>query len=135
MKTTLFSAVWWKAALARALRTALVIVIPYVPMILDQNLALVAVSAAGFGFLTSILTSLFGIPEADGSTVPWAYALFERVVKTAAQALVTAFGTATIFAEVDWSMVWPAVVTAVIGSLLLGVLNALPEAEKVEATN
>ena len=133
MKTNLLSVEWWKAAVVRALRTALVIVVPYVPMVLEENLALVALSAAGFGFITSILTSLFGIPEADGSTVFWGYALFERVVKTAAQALVTAFGTATVFAEIDWNMVWPAVVTAVIGSLLLGVLKSLPETEEAKA--
>lgn len=129
VQSNLASGVWWKAALMRALRTALVIAIPYAPVILDQNLALLAVSAAGFGFLTSILTSLFGIPEAVGKIVPWYWALLERVVKTAAQALLTAFGTATMFSEVSWDLVLPVVLTSVLGSLLLGVLNSLPEAE------
>ena len=131
MKSNLISAVWWKAALIRAIRTALVIAVPYVPVMLDANMLLIALSAASFGFVSSLLTSLFGLPEVDGVSVPWYVGLLERVVKTAAQALLAAFGTATLFTEVDWSYVWPAVATAVLGSLLLGVLKTLPESEPI----
>jgi hypothetical protein len=75
------------------------------------------------------VTSLFGIPESDGTKVTWWFGLTERVVKTAAQALLTAFGTATLFEDVIWENVPAIVGTAVLGSLLLGVLKVLPESE------
>lgn len=126
---SLFTLVWWKAAFFRGLRTAAVIATPYAPTVLyDQNW-LVLGSAAGFGFVASIVTSLFGIPESDGTKVTWWFGLTERVVKTAAQALLTAFGTATLFEDVVWENVPAIVGTAVLGSLLLGVLKVLPESE------
>jgi hypothetical protein len=127
--SSLVTIVWWKAALFRALRTAGVIATPYVPTVLYDNSWIIVGSAAGFGFVTSILTSLFGIPESDGTTVTWWFGLTERVVKTAAQALLTAFGTATMFEQVNWESVPAIVGTAVLGSLLLGVLKVLPESE------
>lgn len=125
--STLTSLAWWKAAAIRALRTALVILTPYVPVILTEGNYLLALSAAGFGAVSSFVTSLFGIAETEGKVVPWYWAITERVVKTAAQALLVAFGTATLFSEVDWSAVPAIVGTAVLGSLLLGVLKTLPE--------
>lgn len=127
--SSLFTIVWWKAAFFRALRTAGVIATPYVPTILYTNDWLILGSAAGFGFLSSIVTSLFGIPESDGTKVTWWFGLTERVVKTAAQALLTVFGTATMFEEVNWESAPAIVGTAVLGSLLLGVLKVLPESE------
>lgn len=123
----LTSLAWWKAAGIRALRTALVVLVPYVPVIFVSGDYLIALSAAGFAAVASLLTSLFGIAEVEGQTVPWYWAILERVVKTTAQALLTAFGTATLFEQVDWSTVPALVGTAVLGSLLLGVLKTLPE--------
>lgn len=125
--SSILSRDWWKAAGIRALRTAIVIAIPYVPfLVADQNY-LIVLSAAAFGAFASLLTSLFGIAETSGTTVPWYYAIAERAVKTAAQSLLTAFGTATLFSDVDWNLVLPVVVTAVLGSVLLGFLKTLPE--------
>lgn len=121
------SATWWKAAAIRALRTAVIILAPYVPLVVNEGQWLLAVSAAGFGALTSFATSLVGLPEAAGVVVPWWQALIERTVKTAAQALLTAVGAATFFTDVDWSMVGPAIAVSVLGSLLVGVLGFLPE--------
>ena len=123
----LTSGAFWKAAAIRALRTAIFIAIPYVPTLIATESYLLVLSAAGFGFVTSIVTSLFGIAETTGATRPWYFAILERVVKTAAQALLTAFGTATLFAEVDWNAVVPLVATAVLGSLLAGFVKTLPE--------
>jgi len=123
---------WWKAAAIRALRTALIIAIPYVPTVIADNAWFLLLSAAGFGAVTSIATSLFGIAEAAGKVIPWWQALLERVIKTAAQALLTAFGTATLFSEVDWTQVLPIVATAVLGSLLAGVLGTLPETQPAQ---
>jgi hypothetical protein len=127
--SNLKSVLWWKAAVNRALRTALVILIPYAPTVLYDGNYLIVLSAAGFGAVTSLLTSLLGIAEASGKSVSWYWAVFERAVKTAGQSLLTAFGTATMFAEVDWSAAPALVGSAVLGSVLLAVLKSLPEAD------
>lgn len=132
--SNLLSGEWWKAAFIRAIRTALVIAIPYAPTVLYDGSYLLVLSAAGFGALASLVTSLFGIAETTGNAVPWYYAIFERVVKTAAQSLLTVFGTATMFSEVDWSIAPALIGSAVLGSLLLGVLGTLPEAEDPAAS-
>lgn len=126
--SNLLSSEWWKAAVIRALRTALVIAVPYSPTVLYDGNYVVVLSAIGFGALSSLVTSLFGIAETTGGNVPWHFAVFERVVKTAAQSLLTVFGTATLFSDVDWSQAPALVASAVLGSLLLGVLGQLPEA-------
>jgi hypothetical protein len=132
--SNLTSSVWWKAAFFRALRTALVIAVPYAPTVLYDGQYLLLASVAGFGALTSIITSLFGIAETSDTTVSWYWAILERVVKTAAQALLTAFGTATLFSEVNWDTVPALVGSAVLGSLLLAVLKQLPESDAPIAT-
>lgn len=129
----LTSSTWWSAAAKRALRTALVVALPYATVVLYNGEWLVLASSAAFAFLTSILTSLFGITEAEGGTVSWQWAILERTIKTAAQALLTAFGTATMFSEVSWETVPAFVGSAVIGTLLLAVLKQLPESEAPEA--
>lgn len=126
--SNLTSLVWWKAAGTRALRTALVILVPYAPTVLHDGNYLLVLSAAGFGAVTSILTSLFGISETSGTPVSWYWAVFERSIKTAAQALLTAFGTATVFGAIHWSEVPALVGSAVLGTILLTVLKSLPEA-------
>lgn len=126
------SKVWWRAAGMRALRTALVIATPYVPIVVQSNDWALLAGVASFGALTSLLTSLAGIAEADGMEVPWFWAILERVVKTAAQALITAFGSATMFSQVDWSTIPALTITAVLGSLFLAVLKQLPESETLE---
>lgn len=120
---------WWGAAAVRALRTALVVALPYATIVLYTGEWVILASSAAFAFLTSILTSLFGITEAEGGTVPWFWAILERTVKTAAQALITAFGTATMFSEVSWETVPAFVGSAVLGTLLLAVLKQLPESD------
>jgi hypothetical protein len=126
--TTITSGTWWKAALARAFRTAAVVAMPYVPVTLGGSDYLVLASAFGMGFILSVLTSLAGIAEAEGAEVPWWYATVSRVVKTVAQALVTAVGSAVLFTDVDWSTIPALVVSSAIGSLLLAVVKQLPEA-------
>jgi len=128
--SNLKSLAWWRAAGIRALRTALVIAAPYAPTVIYDGAWLIALSASGFGALTSLLTSLRGIPESEGKTVQWYWAVFERSVKTAAQALITAFGTATLFEQVTWAEVPAIVGSSVLGTLIIAVLGQLPEAEE-----
>lgn len=125
---TITSGSWWKASLSRALRTAAVVAVPYVPVSLGGAEYFILASAFGMGFVLSIITSLAGIAEVEGDEVPWWYATLSRVVKTVAQALVTAVGSAVLFTDVDWSTIPALVVSAAVGSLLLAVVKQLPEA-------
>lgn len=127
MVATVTSAAWWKAALIRAVRTALVIAVPYVGGGVIAHVPwLAAASAAGLGFILSLLTSLVGLPELAGKVPVW-LALLERVTKTIAQSLLTGIGTVALFQSVDWTTALQAALLAGLGSLLLGVLGFLPE--------
>ncbi len=55
-------------------------------------------------------------------------------MKTAAQALLTLFGTATMFQQVDWAQAPTLIGTAVLGSLVISFLGFLPEAQAPDAT-
>jgi hypothetical protein len=136
LSSALFTLAWWKASVLRGVRTAVVIVIPYVgTVILFKDVDwLTIVSAAGLGFVASLITSLAGIPEADGKKVSIWVALVERTVKTVAQALVVGIGNAVLFTDVNWSNITQAALIAGLGSLLLGVLGYLPEASEQSVT-
>lgn len=132
---TFVSWAWWKAALLRGLRTAVVITIPYVAGSSLLGISwLSAASAAGLGFVLSILTSLAGLAEAKGVVVPVWLALVERVTKTGAQSLVAGIGTAVLVQDVDWHQVLQASAIAALGSLLIGVLGFLPESDTSSGT-
>lgn len=126
--TSITDLTWWKAAAARAFRTAAVVAIPYVPVAASIDMYLILASAFGMGFVLSILTSLAGIAEASGEDQPWWYATLSRVVKTVAQALVTAVGSAALITDIDWSTIPALVISSAVGSLLLAVVKQLPEA-------
>lgn len=126
--TRLTSRAWWKAALLRALYTAVAITVPYLGGALLADIAwLTAASAAALGFLASVLTSLAGLPEAEGVDLPWWLAAVERVVKTFAQALAAGFVGATLLADVAWSTVIQAAIIAALTSLLRLILATLPD--------
>lgn len=126
----IFTTAWWKSAGVRAFRTAIIVAVPYLPASLTNNVPYVTIlGAAVMGGFLSLLTSLAGLAEVEGRVVPWYFALLERVVKTTAQALVTAL-TATVFiTEVDWHQVLAITSASAFGSLLLGILKVLPESE------
>lgn len=134
MKNVLVTWVWWKAALIRALRTALAVVIPYVPASYIGDVPYITMaSAAAMGFIFSIITSLAGIPEVEGRTEQWYFAILSRVVKTVGQALLAGIGTAVLITDVDWAAIWQMSLTAGFASLVMAVLAQLPEAEKPTA--
>ena len=125
--TKLTTRTWWKAALLRALYTAVAIALPYIGGALIADIAwLTAASAAGLGFLASVATSLAGLPEAEGVELPWWLAAVERVVKTFAQALAAGFLGATLLADVAWATVLQAAAIAAFTSLLRLILATLP---------
>lgn len=129
--TSLTSTTWWKAATIRALRTALVVAVPYVPAAYIGAVPYVTVAlASSLAVIASFITSLKGIAEVTGVIRPWWFAVLSRVVKTVAQATLTGIGTATLITDVPWDSISQMVITAGFGSLLLALLSELPEAPK-----
>lgn len=123
----ILSGPWWKAALFRALRTAIVIAVPYLGGASLVHLPWAAAgSAVILGAIASLATSLAGLPEL-GSGSPIGLALLERVAKTAGQSLAAGVVTHLAFSAVDWSVVLQTAAVAALGSLFIGVLGYLPE--------
>lgn len=118
---------WWKAALLRALYTAIAISIPYIAAVRFADVPwLMVASAAAVGFVLSIATSLFGLPEAEGVDLPWWLAALERVAKTFGQSLAAGLTGATFLTDVDWNVVLQAALGASLISLLRLILATLP---------
>jgi len=125
---TITTAAWWKAAVLRAVYTALAIALPYLGGALITAVPWLTILSAGvLGFITSILTSLAGLPEADGVDLPWWLAAVERVGKTFAQALLSGFVGATLLTDVAWSTVLQAAAIAALTSLVRLILATLPQ--------
>lgn len=123
----LTSSAWWKAALLRALYTAIAIAIPYIAAVQFANVPwLLVLSAAAVGAILSFATSLFGLPESEGVDLPWWLAALERVAKTFGQSLVAGLTGAVFLTDVDWSVVLQAALGAAFISLLRLILATLP---------
>ncbi|WP_313366601.1 holin [Microbacterium sp.] len=118
---------WWKAALLRAVYTAIAIAIPYIAAVQFADVPwLMAASAATVGAILSFATSLFGLPESEGVDLPWWLAALERVVKTFGQSLAAGLTGAVLLSDVDWSVVLQAALGAAFISLLRLILATLP---------
>ncbi len=125
--TKITSLAWWKAALIRAAYTAIAIAIPYIAAVKLADVPwLMAASAAALGAILSIATSLFGLPESEGTDLPWWLAALERVAKTFGQSLAAGLTGATFLADVDWTVVLQAAIGAAFISLLRLILATLP---------
>lgn len=130
----LLSKVWWEAAGGRALRTAIVVTLPYLPAIYIGQIPYLAIfSTAALAAILSFLTSLVGLPEVDGHNPIWWFAIVERVVKTIAQAVIAGVGSAVLIQEVHWGAILQAALAAGFGSLLLAILKGLPESTPPQA--
>lgn len=126
----LFTLLWWKAAAVRAVRTAIVIAIPYVAASTAGPLPYYTIaSAAGLGIILSLLTSLAGLAELQDTKQNYFVAVLTRVTKTVAQALVAAVGTTVFITDISWSTIGSLALTSGVGSLLLALLSTLPEAD------
>lgn len=118
---------WWKAALLRALYTAIAIAIPYIAAVRFADVPWIMVaSAAAVGFILSLATSLFGLPESEGVDLPWWLAALERVAKTFGQSLAAGLTGATFLTDVDWNVILQAAIGAALISLLRLILATLP---------
>lgn len=125
--TNLTKFTWWKAAATRGLYTALAIALPYLGGALIADIQwLTILSAAALGFVTSIVTSLAGLPEVVGNDLPWWLAAVERTVKTFAQALASGFVGATLLTDVAWSTVVQFALISALTSLVRLILATLP---------
>ena len=129
MKNNLTSVIWWKAAGVRALRTMLLVAVTYVPATATDAVPYVVLgSAALVAGILSLITSLAGIGEVTGVAEPWYFSILSRVVKTIAQALAGGVLANVVFlSDIHWDAVLATTITAGFGSLLLAVLNRLPE--------
>ncbi len=129
MLSLLFSRAWWAAAGQRALRSALVVLVPLIPGILsgDRATLLAATSTAALMVVLSLATAAASLPEVDGMPRPWWAAALDRTVKTFAQALLAAIPAATLIQDVPWTLVLMHAAAAAAGSLILAVISMLPE--------
>lgn len=124
------SASWWKAAGARALRTAVSVAIPFFMAgeLLNIDWILVA-STVGLAVILSVVTSLAGLKEVTGETVPRHIALGIRAIKQFAQTLVSYIGAAVLVTDVDWKAGLFLALSSTIVTILQSLVLALPEAE------
>lgn len=119
---------WWRAALIRALYTAIAIALPYLGGSLISEVPWLAAGlAAALGAVASLVTSLAGLPEAVGVDLPWWLAALERVAKTFGQALGAGLVGSVFITDVDWPFVLQAAALAAFISLLRLVLSTLPD--------
>jgi len=124
---------WWTAAGQRAAYTALVVLLPYAALVSTGQVPVVeALLAVALAVVASLATSAAGLPEVDGRDVPLVLAVLVRVVKTAAQTVVAALGSAVLLTDVDWHTVWLAVAAAALGTLIRTLLVYLPETTATE---
>lgn len=123
----LIDTTWWKAALLRALYTAIAIAIPYIAAVrlADVPWGMVA-STAAIGLILSLATSLFGLPESEGVDLPWWLAALERGAKTFGQSIAAGLTGATFLTDVDWNVILQAALGAALISLLRLILATLP---------
>ena len=134
MSKQLFTGSWWKAALIRAIRTAIFIAIPYLGAVYFAQVPWITVgSAALMAFIASLVTSLAGLAEVTGENQPWWYATLGRTAKSFAQGLAAGFGTAVLVTDVQWTTVLQTSALMALGSLLNAVLANLPEASNPQA--
>jgi hypothetical protein len=125
--SNLTNPIWWKDAALRGLYTAVAIAVPYIGGSLIAGVPwLTAASAAAVGFIASLATSLFGLPEVAGVDLPWWLAAVERVVKTFFQAVASGLVGATLLSDVDWPTILQASLIAALLSLFRLILATLP---------
>jgi len=126
--TRLADIAWWRAALLRALYTAITIALPYLGGSLLAEIPWPALAlSTSLGFLASVVTSLAGLPESVGVDLPWWLAAIERTVKTFFQALGAGLAGAVLLTDVDWPFVLQSALLAAGLSLLRLILATLPQ--------
>ena len=80
--------------------------------------------------VASLVTSLAGLPELDGTGRSWWHATLIRAGKTFGQVLAASITTAILVTDVSWGSVLWSAVGAAAGTVLLAVIAVLPEADE-----
>ncbi len=128
---------WWSAAGRRAAYTALAALVPIAGLLMAGEVGPgFAASVAGLAAVLSLAWSLRGLPEVDGTAVPWWKAILTRALKTAGEVALPALSAATLFQEVGWQelgvTVGGAVLTTVLRTALTYLASGLPEDVRAE---
>ncbi len=124
------SRTWWSAAGRRALRTLLVTLVPFLPVLLtsptsDQLVR--AASTLAIAALLSLATSLASLPELGVGAVSWWVAIMQRAARTAAQVLAAGLATAVVVQDVPWLALLSQALAAAAGTVVLALIDRLPE--------
>lgn len=128
----IFTRAWWSAAGARALSTALAVLIPLAGVLIAGGVPVArATSMVAVVALVSLLTSLAGLPEVTGTTTAWWRAILVRCAKTLGQAGATALVGVELLEAVDWRAAYVVVGGAVAVTLIRTALAYLPETDQV----
>lgn len=129
----IFSRVWWKYAGVRAVRTGLILAIPTWPsgVVVSDADPLTTLLVFALGAISSLVTSLGGIPEVVGTNVSKTRAIIVRVVKSFFQGAAVGLIGASLLTDVDWLATLELGIAGAVGAFLLGSLSALPETSEV----
>lgn len=122
--------VWLRVAGARALRTALVTLVPLLPLVWQGQDVQRTVSVVVMAGVASLVTSLAGLPELDGTGRSWWSATLVRAGKTLGQVLAASITTAILITDVSWGSVLWSAFGAAAGTVLLAAIAVLPEADE-----
>ena len=133
MKITseLTSPTWWKVATRRVLYTVIAVALPYfgASLLVDVPWTVIG-SVAGLAAITSLVTSLAGLPaRAD---VPWWLSALERTLKTFFQGLTAGLVGASLLSDVAWTSVLQAAVLSAQVSLLRFILATLGDPAEMQ---
>lgn len=127
---------WWEAAGQRAAYTSLAALLPLVMLLVAGQVDVIDVLlTVALALVASLATSLAGLPELTDRTVPAWLAVLTRVVKTAAQVLVSALTGAVLLTDLDWPTIGTAVAGAALTTLVRALMTYLPESTSmIDAT-
>lgn len=123
------TAAFWQAAGARALRTVLVALLPFLAPLVGGDWTAVGQAglAVALAAVLSLVTSLASLPElGDGARSRWV-ALLDRSARTFGQTLAASIGSALVWSDVDWTLAVVQAATAAITTAILAVVEQLPE--------
>lgn len=124
----LFTPAWWHAAGRRAAYTALAALLPLAALLFTGEVTpLYVASLIGLTVLTSLVTSLAGLPEVTGKVVPWWRAISVRVLKTAGQVAAPVLGSVLLLEDVGWYELGVTVAGAALTTLIRSLMAYLPE--------
>jgi hypothetical protein len=126
----LFTPAWWESAGARAANTAIAALIPLATLLIGREVTpLYVASVVALSAFASLVTSLAGLPEVTGKTVPLWRAVLTRSAKTFGQVGAPMLLGVLVVEDVDWYGFAVTVGGAVLVTMLRTLKDWLPEQE------